>query len=244
MKYIIPLFLLFISVSVNSQVFPGTPVSGFPSGTTAQINAVSNPVEGTIAYSTDEKIFYYYDGTNWISLNSSSGVYVGSFIINAPGGTATTSFTTQVTGIPFRPSQVTFTAFANVERFGLNNDNQTSNNDQGIANSFGSMQGFARNDGTLPITQNVIYVGGSGNSINDISRYSSNTQCIGIRYGNQNGDNLGVLSGVLNTFDFNSGTSTGGFTFNITYTIGTTGNAGRNDDILNESLVVFYTAYR
>lgn len=101
MKYIIPLFLLFISVSVNSQVFPGSPVSGFPCGTTAQINAVSNPVEGKIAYTTDEKIFYYYDGTNWISLNSSSGIYVGSFIINAPGGTATTSFTTQVTGIPF-----------------------------------------------------------------------------------------------------------------------------------------------
>jgi hypothetical protein len=227
---------------IQSQVFPGTPVSGFPSGTTADINAIASPVTATIAFSTDEKIFYYYDGTKWVALKTSPSVYVGSFIINAPGGSTSTSFTTQVTGIPFQPSQVTFTAYANIESFGLNNDNQTNNNDQGIANSFGSMRGFARDDNST-ITQNVIYLGGSGNSINDISRYSSNSQCIGIRYGNQNGDNLGVLSGVINSFDFNTTTSTGGFTFNISYTIGTTGNSNRNDDILNESLVVFYTAY-
>ncbi|MFY7669666.1 hypothetical protein ACOSP6_01125 [Tenacibaculum sp. MEBiC06402] len=58
--------LIFISVLtfniVQSQVFPGTPVSGFPIGTTAQINAITNPVTATIAFSTDERIFYYYDG--------------------------------------------------------------------------------------------------------------------------------------------------------------------------------------
>ncbi|TCP21318.1 hypothetical protein EV195_1209 [Tenacibaculum skagerrakense] len=243
MKYLLFFFFLFSFLKINGQVFPGTPVSGFPSGTTAQINAIANPVTATLAYSTDEKVFYYYDGTDWVALKTSPSVYVGSFIINAPGGSTSTSFTTQVTGIPFQPSQVTFTAYANIESFGLNNDNQTSNNDQGIANSFGNMTGFARNDGSS-ITQNVIYIGGSGNSINDISRYSSNTQCIGIRYGNQNGDNLGVLSATLNSFDYNTATSTGGFTFNISYTIGTTGNASRNDDILNESLVVLYTAYK
>lgn len=57
----------------------------------------------------------------------------------------------------FRPSQVTFTAFANVERFRLNNDNQTNNNNQGIANSFGSMQGFARNDDILIESLVVFY---------------------------------------------------------------------------------------
>ncbi|WP_157811747.1 hypothetical protein [Tenacibaculum sp. SZ-18] len=55
-----------------SQVFPGTPVSGFPSGTTTEITNTTNPVEATIAYSTNEKIFYYYNGNTWIPFFTSS----------------------------------------------------------------------------------------------------------------------------------------------------------------------------
>jgi len=53
---------------VAAQVLPAgaTPVSGLPQGTTAQITAVTTALQGFMAYSTDERIIYYYDGTAWI----------------------------------------------------------------------------------------------------------------------------------------------------------------------------------
>jgi hypothetical protein len=126
---------------------------------------------------------------------------MGVFIISSTGNKT-------ISGLPFQPSQISFVAHANVESLNLNSDNAVGNNNSGLANSFGSMNGFARNDNGT-ITQQVIYVGGSGNSINDISRYASNNQCIGIRYGNQNGDNLGLTSGSMNSFNSD------GFTINV-----------------------------
>ncbi|MCH2035306.1 MAG: hypothetical protein MK202_17490 [Tenacibaculum sp.] len=55
-----------------SQVFPGTPVSGFPSGTTTEITNTPNAVEATIAYSTNERMFYYYNGSAWVPFFNSS----------------------------------------------------------------------------------------------------------------------------------------------------------------------------
>jgi hypothetical protein len=142
------------------------------------------------------------DGGVYLPNSAVSTVYMGYFIINATGNRA-------ITGIPFRPSQVSFTAFANVENVGLYSDNQAGNNNSGIANAFGAMEGFARNDGGS-ITRLAMYIGGSGNSINDISRYSSTSRCIGVRYSNQNGDNLGLTAASLTSFDAD------GFTLNIT----------------------------
>jgi hypothetical protein len=68
MKRIIILLVFLSTVYTYGQVFAGTPVSGFPSGTTAEITALSPSTQGIVAYSTDEKIFYYYDGTSWLSL--------------------------------------------------------------------------------------------------------------------------------------------------------------------------------
>ena len=70
MKKIIILLVFFSTIYTYAQVFAGTPVSGFPSGTTAEITALSPSTQGIVAYSTDEKIFYYYDGTSWLSLRS------------------------------------------------------------------------------------------------------------------------------------------------------------------------------
>ena len=70
MKKIIILLVFFSTIYTYAQVFAGTPVSGFPSGTTAEITALSPATQGIVAYSTDEKIFYYYDGTSWLSLRS------------------------------------------------------------------------------------------------------------------------------------------------------------------------------
>ncbi|WP_275316291.1 hypothetical protein [Tenacibaculum bernardetii] len=153
-------------------------------------------------------------------------VHTGSFIIDASGNKI-------IVGLPFKASQITFVAHANIENLSIDNDNQVGNNDSGINNSYGSMNGFARfNEATLTtpasITQEVIFVGGSGNSINDISRYSSNINCIGVRYGNQNGDSLGKITASLISFNVN------GFTINVTRTV----------NAVNENLVVLYTAYR
>ncbi|AUC14584.1 hypothetical protein BTO06_05285 [Tenacibaculum sp. SZ-18] len=54
---------------MEGQVLPGEPVAGFPRATTAQIQAIST-IESLIVYSTDEKIFYYYDGSKWVKLFS------------------------------------------------------------------------------------------------------------------------------------------------------------------------------
>lgn len=118
--------------------------------------------------------------------------YVGKFQITATGNDT-------IRGIPFQPTSVVFEGYANIESYNLNTDNGVGNNNTGIANSYGYMRGYARDDGG-PIDEQVICSGGSGNSINDISRYSSDSHSIGIRYGNQNGDNLGVTSATLTSF--------------------------------------------
>ncbi|MGB1210326.1 MAG: hypothetical protein ACPG41_02820, partial [Lacinutrix venerupis] len=145
-----------------------------------------------------------------------SNAYVGQFIITATGNQT-------ITGIPFEPSSITFVAHANVETLDIDADNGVGNNNTGIANSFGTMNGFARNDSGT-ITQQVIYVGGSGNSINDISRFASSSRCIGLRYGNQNGDAVGRTLASLTSFNAN------GFTINVT---------NKSDNV-----VVIFTAYK
>ncbi len=172
-----------------------------------------------IAAETDNLITAGANGG--VYLSSTATVYTGHFIID------NTSPLT-ITGIPFSPSQITFVAHANIESFGINSDNGLGDNHAGIANSFGTMNGYARNNAGGTISQAVIYVGGSGRSINDISRYSNDAQCIGVRYGDQNGNNLGVISASLTSFNAN------GFTINISKTLGAT----------SENLIVLYTAYR
>ncbi len=201
--------------------------------TTAEINAITGAREGSLVYDTDANRVYEFTDVGWQELLTTGNVYAGAFQVSAAG-------VVNVTGIPFRPTSVTFTAHANVESFNLNTDNGTVNNDRGIRNAFGTMNGFARDDAGS-ITQQVIYVGAHGNSVNDISRFTSNTNSIGLRYGDQNGQFLGSILGNLTSFDPN------GFTMNVTYTNGNVTNAANNvlpGDINNEGIVVLYTAYR
>ncbi|WP_442266864.1 PA14 domain-containing protein [Tenacibaculum sp. ZS6-P6] len=86
MRSFISLVIIIIPIYISAQVFPGTPVSGLPSGTTAQILATVSPVEGVLAYSTDQKIIYYYDGTNWVSTSGSN------WLLNGNAGTSNTNF--------------------------------------------------------------------------------------------------------------------------------------------------------
>lgn len=183
------------------------------------------------------------DADNQIEVGTDGGAYIGptvwtgTFVISAEGPVT-------VTGIPFEPSQVTFVANANVESLNIDSDNGTGDNDRGIDNSFGTMNGFARNVGGT-LVQQAIFIGGSGNSINDISRYASSSNCIGVRYGDQNGRSLGKIEAAFGGF------TTNGFTVNVEYTDGVVtvnnGNAlidVQPGDVNNEALLVIFTAYK
>lgn len=207
------LFLL-VTIVGYSQL-DGSLFLGLTNATTSEINSAVNVEKGAMLYNTDVNEVYVYNGSSWVSNNKQS-VYMGVLMITSTGNLS-------VTGLPFKPSQISFAAHANIESLNLNTDNGTRNNDNGIADTYGSMNGFARNDNGSTVQQ-VIYVGGNGNSINDISRFSSNSSCIGIRYSNQNGDNLGVTSATLASFNSN------GFTLNV-------GSHAGN-------LVVIYQAYK
>ncbi|SFR32000.1 hypothetical protein SAMN04490243_0405, partial [Robiginitalea myxolifaciens] len=145
-------------------------------GNNAAGNQISNLANPTAAQ----------DATTKDYVDNLPRVYMGVFQITSSG-------LQSITGIPFQPSSISFQAHANVDSFNLNADNGIRNNERGLENSYGSMNGFVQDTGS-GLNQQVIYVGGHGNSINDISRYASNSHCIGLRYGNQNGDNLGLTT--------------------------------------------------
>ena len=172
-----------------------------------------------------------YDGGNWVTVGALPSVYTGVFVIERDGINA---FPINITGIPFQPSQVTFVAHANVDviNTGVNGAISSSSTDD-IRNSFGTMNGFA-NASTGTIEQQVIYLGGSGASINRIGYFSSPSHCIGVRYGNQNAENLGIIKGALTSF------TTDGFNINVTYNV----SGIDPNDFRAEKLVVLYTAYK
>ncbi len=180
------------------------------------MNNIANPFTGSLVFNVAEEAFFYYDGTRWI--NTKRTVYSGSFLISSNGQL-------EISDVPFQPSRVVFVAFANVDGNLLTADNQVGNNNTGINNSFGYMTGYAQKiTGSLTPDQQVICGGGSGNSIDDISRYASDSQCIGVRYGNRRGDQLGLTTATFLTFDDD------GFTINVT-----------NSD---DNLIVKYTAFQ
>jgi hypothetical protein len=213
-----------------------------PRLTTVQRNGILTPANGLLIFNTTINRFEYNSGTpalpvwsalainpvvstdagNLISSGTDTGAYMasttymGKFIITGTGSQT-------ISGLPFQPSQIKFVAYANVETYNLNSDNGVSNNNNTFQNVFGSMNGYATNYGGT-IAQQVIFNGGSGASINDISRYASSSQAIGIRYSNQNGDNLGLTAASVTSFNTN------GFTINVSNH--------------TENIVVIYEAHR
>ncbi|CAL2079381.1 conserved protein of unknown function [Tenacibaculum sp. 190524A02b] len=230
------IIILFFNLIAKAQVDEMS-LMGVAKATTTELNNISSPEIGSLAFDTVKDRLVEYTSSGWREMLTDQNVYVSFFIINAPGGTTATSFNHIENMLPFQPSQITFKAHANIEAFNINSAGSAGLNTATLQNAFGTTHGFARQD-TSSITQATIYIGGSGSSINSISRYSSNTQCIGLRYGNQNAQNLGTITASLSTFDSN------GFTLNVSYGLGSSGNTNRDNDILNESLVVLYTAYK
>jgi len=223
---------------LSAQTPAGEELLGLYSVPTTELGNVAAPIIGSLLYNPTDKNVYVYTATGWSPIdNSGPTVYTGYFIISGEGAVT-------VKDIPFHPSQVTFNANANVESLNIDSDNGTGNNDRGIDNSFGTMNGFVRDIGGT-LTQQVMFIGGHGNSINNISRYASSSNCIGIRYGDQNGNSLGKIEGAFNSF------TTDGFIINVNYTDGviTVNNANvlidvQPDDVDNEALLVLFTAYK
>ncbi len=235
-KKLFYIFLVIQSANLFSQIDSGSLMS-LPKASSIDLDNILSPKLGSLAYDTDKDRVVEYTSEGWLEIKTTRDVHVGAFIITEPGQ--------KKIDIPFKPYQITFVAHANIDSLdSLDDDNDTGNNDRGIDNSFGTMNGFTRNDNTPP-TQQVIYVGGSGNSINDISRYASSSNCIAIRYSDQNGNSLGKITANLHSFN------TDGFTINVTYTNGDiTVNNGNSlvdvqpEDVLNEKIVVLFTAYK
>ena len=232
--------ILFFTMSML-VAFDGNYTFQLESADQNTINSISNPKQGMMIFNTTKSKISFYDGNQWIDIDkpaistdanntltegSDGGIYLGPtvytgvFIIDTNG-------TKTITGVPFKPSQITFVAHANVEELNLDSDNGIRNNDNTLQNAFGTMNGFARDD-EGSITQQVIYIGGSANSINDISRFASSYLCIGLRYSNNNGDEVGKVTAKLKLFNND------GFTIDIF----------RSTQATNENVVVLYTAYR
>lgn len=85
-------FLIFTSLNIGAQVGIGT-TNPDPSAvldmtstsqgvltprmTTAQRLAVVSPATGLLVFDTDDAVFYFYNGTSWIPLSSSTNDYTG-----------------------------------------------------------------------------------------------------------------------------------------------------------------------
>ncbi len=205
------------------------------------------PIEGDIWIDSTSSITKIYDGANWHVINepdASSSVYTGSFKIEAPSGASSTTISKAIKGLPFLPSQITFVAHTNIEDLQENDGNSHPSNANTINNTSGSMTGFARTNEVSGFVQHVIFIGGHGNSITNITRYSSDSNCIGLRYTNNRGQNLGILSAALTSFDTHAA-SDYGFTLSVKYSIGTEGRSpDENAGILSEDVMVFFTAYK
>lgn len=241
---IVFLTLMFFTIISYGQIDSNSLIS-IPRATTVELDAITTPDPkiGSIAFDTTKDRLVEYTSTGWVEMLTDNNVYVGSFIISAPTGTINTSFDVEINSLPFKPSQVTFVAHANVETLTVDGTSSAGLNSATLQNAFGTCNGFARDD-AAGIVQSTIYIGGSGSSINGISRYSSGLQCLGLRYSDQNGNDMGKITGDLTEFGDINDDGYNGFTINVSYSLGISGNVNRDNDIMEESLVVLYTAYK
>jgi len=235
--------VLLSSLTVSAQTTNPNLLVNVQKASQAEIDAyaVADLEIGMLVYNTDiNRIFEYTDTGFQELLTTRATSYAGAFVITTAATgtnpTAPVTFSQTVTGLPFRPNQITTTAHANVESLTSNGSNpDTNGNNPNFA--YGISNGFARTDGAT-ITQQVINGGTSGASVNDVGWYSSPLQCVGMRYGNNDGDFLGLITASVTSF------TADGFVLSVTYTPGTEGGITNQNRIFLEDLVVLYTATR
>jgi hypothetical protein len=137
-----------------------------------------------------------------------SPVYPGIIIINGTG-----NFT--VSSVPFQPSSVKLEIHANRGQ----NRSTDSGGGSNVRNSISQMTGIARDDGTRQAIGNA----GSGNSINEVRKFSTNNKCILMEYSGKNGGFEGSFEGDITSFNAD------GFTINMSR--------------VDQTEVVIFTAY-
>ncbi|MRH99493.1 hypothetical protein GH721_03010 [Kriegella sp. EG-1] len=199
------LFILNVIVFSNSlqaQVPEANLLVKIQELTTTEMNSISNPLPGSFSFNTTLNKMFVFNGTEWTEMTTKgTEAYPGHFIIGSTGSQT-------ISGLPFKPSYIVFTGHPNIQSTNISSDNGVRDNSNTFVNNFGTMHGYSRNNGGT-INQQVIYVGGNASSINDISRYANTGECIGVRYANFNGDNLGLTTAIFTGF------TSDGFTINV-----------------------------
>lgn len=219
MKTFITILFLILGFNVaQAQTTNPKLLVNIPSASQSEIDAynAADLEIGMLVYNTDLNCIFLYTDSGFQKMLSGESTYTGHFIITATGEQI-------ITGLPFKPSAITTTAKANIETISIDSDNGVGNNNNGVPNTFGSMNGYARQDG-VNIIQQCMFSGGSGASINDISRYSSDANFVGLRYANNNGDSVGKTTANLTSFEDD------GFKINVSEKA--------------DNVVVIFTAYR
>jgi hypothetical protein len=218
---VLPQAAIDITSTTSGVLIPRVALTSAGDITTVVSPNASALIASTLVYNTGtagltEAGFYFWNGGNWAKLiDNSPSVFVGKATITGTGHLV-------ITTLPFKPKRITFTAYANIEAYKLDAVGSGANNKD---NAFGFMKGYA-NDNGATIEQQVINGGGSGESINNISRYASPLHCIGMRYANQNAVKLGLTTAMVTSFNAN------GFTLNV------------DSYLASENLVVIFEAYR
>ncbi|PRP67971.1 hypothetical protein [Nonlabens agnitus] len=200
---------------------------------------VTNPnggslVDGTMVWNTglgalQPAGFYYWQNGQWNQLlaDNEQQVYFGKMIIDAAGSKT-------ITGIPFRPKSIEFTAYNKVSAYNVKY-RSGNNNSNDLRMAAGYSTGYATLVGGN-IQQQAIAEGHNGSSINNIGAYSASDRCIAAYYVNNNGLPIGTTNGSiteagvteaeLTSFDVN------GFSLNV------------RSFISGEDLVVLFKAYK
>ncbi len=252
-------FLLIATISYAQEVSvtdaKGTIKTIRNNRVSVQTNGPNMPIERDIWINPSTSTTKIYTGTAWFQIGEGGGssssdpsVYTGSFTIRQPGGyQQSREKTVSVNNLPFEPSQITFVAHMNLPNLSRNNSSEyygSNPNKKRLKNAVGTMHGFVREDSiTLNKVQNVLFSGIHGKSPDDISLFSSNQHCIGLRYTGARGKNKGVIKAYLESFDANGNNF--GFTLKARYERGVYNkNQAIYNEIFQQDVVVFYTAYK
>jgi hypothetical protein len=134
--------------------------------------------------------------------------YVGHFVVTGTGSQS-------ITGVGFQPSTVKFEIHSNG---GVNVDT-AGGGGASVSNNASQMTGYAKDDGTRQNTGTAV----SGNSINEIRRWSDDSRAIYLQYADQDGARISAMRADVSSFDSD------GFTLSI--------------NTVPQNEIIFFTAY-
>jgi hypothetical protein len=163
-------------------------------------------VEGTMVWNTGTAGvtptgFYLWETDQWnlVLSENKPQVFIGRMVISESDDAIGTK---TITGIPFSPRTVEFTAISNTES--VNDGYDRSDDDNDGDNSVGYTFGYAKVTATAPfIEQMAISGAASGASINRVGNYSSTNRCFAAQFVNQNANDQGRTSASMQSITSN-----------------------------------------